>query len=224
MLHFINDIYEDHMMADIYTLQGEKSEAGIFPSYHYWRFKRYKKILVKLVHKKDKFLDIGCQEGILLSNLPDCKKYGIEIDEKFIKLAKKRNPGAEFKIGPMEKLPYKDQFFDCISCTEVIEHIDNPEQGLREISRVLKKNGFLLLSTYNHYEIFNILTRRAFIHKVTFYNHLREYNWFSIKKEISKYFEILMRTQAGSNVVTDAIFSRNNIPLGEFMIILCRKK
>ena len=49
----------------------------------------------------------------------------------------------------IEKLPFGSKSFDCVLCTEVIEHMQNPYLLLREIRRVLKTNGRLILSTPN---------------------------------------------------------------------------
>jgi ubiquinone/menaquinone biosynthesis C-methylase UbiE len=59
-----------------------------------------------------------------------------------------------------QKLPYKDEAFDLITFTEVIEHIENHRFTLSEISRVLKPGGYLILSTPN---ILNLKSRVRFL-------------------------------------------------------------
>jgi SAM-dependent methyltransferase len=51
-----------------------------------------------------------------------------------------------FAIGEM--LPLKDECFDLVLCTQVLEHVTEPEKVLNEIRRVLKKHGVLILSTH----------------------------------------------------------------------------
>jgi len=48
-----------------------------------------------------------------------------------------------------KRLPFKTGSFDAISCLEVIEHVENAERLVRELRRVLKKGGFLVISTPN---------------------------------------------------------------------------
>lgn len=50
-------------------------------------------------------------------------------------------------IGSLTELPFAAAEFDFVFCTEVLEHIENDEQALREIARVLRPAGLLLLST-----------------------------------------------------------------------------
>ena len=55
--------------------------------------------------------------------------------------------GGTDVLGSAENLPFADQVFDCIVCTEVLEHLPSPELALRECSRILKPSGLLFLST-----------------------------------------------------------------------------
>ncbi len=49
-------------------------------------------------------------------------------------------------IGSLEKCAFKDESFDAICCTQVLEHISEPEAVLKEMLRILKKEGLLLLT------------------------------------------------------------------------------
>lgn len=62
------------------------------------------------------------------------KKYAVIID-----------PTVEFTEGKGEQLPYPDDFFDQILCTNVLDHTDNDKEVLREMHRVLKGHGRGLL-------------------------------------------------------------------------------
>jgi ubiquinone/menaquinone biosynthesis C-methylase UbiE len=77
----------------------------------------------------------------------------------------------EFKQGDLNQgLPFEDTSFDYVVMLEVIEHLQNPYFVLREISRVLKKEGILLLSTPN---ILNLKSRFRFFFEGT-YDYFRE--------------------------------------------------
>jgi SAM-dependent methyltransferase len=99
-----------------------------------------------------KILDIGCGEGSLINSLnkKDKKKYfyGIDISSDNIRKCK-QFCGAKnlfFKRGKAEKLDFEDDYFDEIYCMEVLEHVDNIDKSMSEITRVLKKKGILTLS------------------------------------------------------------------------------
>ena len=55
--------------------------------------------------------------------------------------------GGTDVLSSAENLPFADQVFDCIVCTEVLEHLSAPEMALGECCRTLKPGGFLFLST-----------------------------------------------------------------------------
>lgn len=49
-------------------------------------------------------------------------------------------------IGSADSIPFPDESFDSVVCTQVFEHLENPEKSAREIYRVLKPGGYLLLT------------------------------------------------------------------------------
>lgn len=50
-------------------------------------------------------------------------------------------------VTDASKLPFDSELFDTVLCTEVLEHVQNPYETIREIARVLKPGGILILST-----------------------------------------------------------------------------
>jgi len=115
------------------------------------------------VTKESNILDIGCRTGIYLWFLK-CQGfknlYGIEVHDESVVVAGRR--GLENVVqGDAHKLPYEDNFFAAVSCTQVVEHFYSPTTVLKEIKRVLKPDGVLWIDaplegvnayneTYNH--------------------------------------------------------------------------
>lgn len=110
----------------------------------------------KAIHKGSKVLDIGCGTGGLMkflqkANLP-VDIIGTDASEAALLFCRS---GLFFNIakGEVEKLPFKDGSFEYAICIDVIYHknVNNPQQALKEISRVLKKDGelFLHVPAYN---------------------------------------------------------------------------
>lgn len=121
------------------------------------------KLAIKLI-SKIKFkncLDVGCASGYMLSQIaksyPNANYTGIDIYDKAIEYAKKTYPNINFKISSADKLPFKDSSFDLILFYETIEHVENPRECLREIKRVLKKNGTLILTMDSGNWLFRIV-------------------------------------------------------------------
>jgi len=97
-------------------------------------------------------LDLGCGPGtdaVKLAN-KGLKIYGFDLSEELLKIASKRLPKAVFSQGDMlEGLPYENEFFDGVFSKASLLHIpkDKIEIVLKEIIRVLKKNGILHIAT-----------------------------------------------------------------------------
>jgi SAM-dependent methyltransferase len=91
-------------------------------------------------------LDAGCGSGRTLEELvPYGQVRGIELDESAAEVAQDRGHG-EVVIGRLEELPYEDGTFDLITCLDVIEHTPDDRATLRELRRVCKPGGWLLVT------------------------------------------------------------------------------
>ena len=98
--------------------------------------------------------EIGCAEGQLLKHIhtafPHSQLSATDISEEEIEKARKHCSAipASFSIQNAENLlQYSDASFDLVVCCEVLEHLDNPIQGLSEIHRISKK--YVLVSVPN---------------------------------------------------------------------------
>jgi len=102
--------------------------------------------------EKAKILDIGCESGKLIiervKNIKNPEIFGVDIRQEAIISSRKLGIKA-VKSDVEKKLPYKSDFFDLISANQIIEHIVNVENFIKEMHRVLKPKGYLLLSTEN---------------------------------------------------------------------------
>lgn len=118
--------------------------------------RRIETIIEKLALKdKDRVLDCGCGDGLFLVAIREvsrCQLHGLDFDKKNLRLASQYLKGSSVKLkhGDVTKMPFGNQFFDKIYCTEVLEHVINDRKALAEIKRVLKKNGLLIVTVPNH--------------------------------------------------------------------------
>jgi ubiquinone/menaquinone biosynthesis C-methylase UbiE len=99
---------------------------------------------------EDKILEVGCGGGHVLERVRRGELHGIDLSPRMLALARRRlGNRAELKKCDAEHLDYADRFFDKVICTEVLEHTWNPSGVLREIRRVLKPDGTVILSVPN---------------------------------------------------------------------------
>ncbi|GHU03882.1 hypothetical protein FACS1894205_1170 [Alphaproteobacteria bacterium] len=106
-------------------------------------------------------LDVGCGEGLLLASLlaEGCDCYGVDVADIVIQRCNERAPGR-FRTGSVLHLPFVDNSFDTVVCTDVLEHIAPPDvpQALRELRRVSAGVVYLRISTCLDYDNFWHLT------------------------------------------------------------------
>ncbi len=100
---------------------------------------------------KGRVLDIGCAYGFMLQRFPDSfEKFGMDISDHAIAEAAKRLPHAVLKVGEAEKeFPFQKDFFDVVTCNDVLEHLEHPEKALEHMYEALKKGGILYINTPN---------------------------------------------------------------------------
>jgi ubiquinone/menaquinone biosynthesis C-methylase UbiE len=96
-----------------------------------------------------KVLDVGCSTGDFSTFLSKKIDYdGVDNDKERIDYANKNYKGT-FIYSRGENLPFKDKTFDYVILTEVLEHVPNPLELLKECNRVLKSGGKIVGSTPN---------------------------------------------------------------------------
>ena len=101
--------------------------------------------------KIDSVLDVGCGEGFTLNKLHQNrigeKLEGVDFQETAIEIGTKLHPDLKLKQGNIYGLEYKDNSFDLVMATEVLEHLKDPKKALSEIQRVSSR--YVLLSVPN---------------------------------------------------------------------------
>ncbi len=114
-------------------------------------------------------LDYGCGDGrytsILKQFFPESSIYGSDISDIGLKIAKENHPDAQYISMSDETIDFADSSFDLIISIEVLEHVKNVEKSTREIGRLLKPHGMVLITTpcANKYSLewfYNKLTNR----------------------------------------------------------------
>jgi SAM-dependent methyltransferase len=117
---------------------------------HWWYRGRRRIIRAELdrlaVPESARVLDAGCGSGRTLEELGRYGEvFGIELDPGAAEVARDRGCG-EVRIGRLEELPWEDGYFDLITCLDVIEHTPDDRATLRELRRVSRPGGFLLVT------------------------------------------------------------------------------
>jgi len=96
------------------------------------------------------FLDIGCATGMLLYyfHKRDWAVQGVEICPQSVQYGRSKRNVPIFK-GTLEQAHYAPESFSLIHFSHLIEHVTNPRTLLLEVKRILKKQGFAVITTPN---------------------------------------------------------------------------
>lgn len=109
-------------------------------------FKKFSTI-ISVTPPKSKVLDLGCGLGILMERLvkeKGCDVSGIDISNNAVECIIKK--GMKAKQGKIPPIPYQNETFDVVIATELLEHFNKPTLILKEMYRVVKKSGMVIVS------------------------------------------------------------------------------
>lgn len=178
----------------------EKHTAGV----SFWKFKWLQKLLIDNYYivllneaqslKPLSVLDAGCGEGFTLSRFEEKhighNLEGVDFLDTAIKIGKKVHPKLKLKQGDIYKLPYKDNQFDLVLCTEVLEHLEYPEKALQELKRVTKKYCILSVPNEPLFMFGNFIRGKNITRWGNDIEHINHWSSDAFKVLVSKYFKV----------------------------------
>lgn len=143
--------------------------------------KRYNELLDEFekYRQTGAMLDVGCGVGLFLAVAKQrgWEVYGTEYSEKAVSICEEK--GISMKLGKLDASAFRGKQFDIVTSFEVIEHINNPNEELTEINKLLRKGGLFYCTTPN----FNSLGRYytgAHYNIISYPEHLSYYTPYSI--------------------------------------------
>jgi ubiquinone/menaquinone biosynthesis C-methylase UbiE len=100
-------------------------------------------LIEKYSQPGDKILDVGVGLGRVMSHFPKLEKYGMDISLEYLELARKNDINVCYSL--VEDMPYKEETFDLVVATDVLEHVLDLNLSLRKMLAVLKPGGVLIV-------------------------------------------------------------------------------
>lgn len=104
-----------------------------------------------------KVLEAGCGTGLILQRVAEIADEAVGIDLSPGMLAHARNRGLKCVEGDLCKIPFDDNSFDTVYSFKVLPHVMKIKAAIKEMSRVLKPGGYLVLEFYNPYSFRGII-------------------------------------------------------------------
>ena len=94
--------------------------------------------IVAPIRPGDRVLDVGCNSGYIVQFLPrGCTAFGVDVSAELVAVAQQRL--VEAHVAPAESLPYPDKSMDVVILGEILEHVFDPVEALREAARVARR-------------------------------------------------------------------------------------
>ncbi len=114
--------------------------------------RHYVELVIRYSPPNSKILELGCGNGISsrLINQAGFDVVGTDISQLFLEEARNwQNSKLRYQVCDVLELPYEDDSFDVICSNELIEHLPDAETALKEMIRVVRKDGKVVLSGPN---------------------------------------------------------------------------
>jgi SAM-dependent methyltransferase len=147
-----------------------------------WLIDRFLRCAGEMVRGLDvgAVLDVGCAEGFVIRHLEQeeglhIHSTGVDIDYAALLRGRSISPRMCRALGDICRLPFSDEWFDLVICTEVLEHLPNPQKGLRELRRVTRRYCLLSVPHEPLFRMLNLLRAKHIQHWGNDPEHLQ--NW-----------------------------------------------
>jgi 2-polyprenyl-3-methyl-5-hydroxy-6-metoxy-1,4-benzoquinol methylase len=174
-------ISQDHLKAIEKGIENPFIKSEIWEEMENSTLFLISKYIYNVQIKSIKILDIGVGLGRILQKIKntfpekELELYGIDISIGYLSVAKTK--GIEVSCSNIEDLPYKDNFFDIIICTDVLEHVVDINASIKEVKRVLKNGGYLFIRVPNKEDLSQYLTSDY----PYYFLHLRSFDRYSLE-------------------------------------------
>ena len=115
-----------------------------------------------------RLLDVGCYDGSFLAAVrqqrPEIDAVATDYDPENLRIARQLHPDLHDRLvaASVYALPFPDASFDCVTLQEVIEHLEGAAQAVKELNRVLRQDGTLVITTPNAYHWRDITSHARF--------------------------------------------------------------
>lgn len=138
-------------------------------------------------------MDAGCGEGfidnILLENIGDISIKGLEYTKEALHIAKEMNPQVEYIQGDICDMPFDDNSVDIVICTEVLEHLKQPEKAVGELLRVAKKCVLITVPNEPWFCMGNLAALKNVSRLGNPIDHINHWTYRQFKKFVCSQFE-----------------------------------
>lgn len=175
---------------------------------NHWWFVAKRKFLITVLQKffnkhtveQKNILDVGCGTGANMDFLKQkgFQVKGIDMSEEALKFCKEK--GLDVQLGLAGNIPFRENNFDIVIACDVLEHIKNDVEAIKEIARVLKKNGLFIATVPAHQFLWSYHDEAL--------HHIRRYSKRYFKNTVEGCFDIKLISWTYSSILVPSIIGR----------------
>jgi ubiquinone/menaquinone biosynthesis C-methylase UbiE len=194
--------FDYHSVAGDYQYRALQSGHPMQRFWHRGKLLMIDQLIRPHLQTGSRLLEIGCGAGNLLLQAAVAGSYPVALDLSMQALTFVQTRLKETRSTPEtpsgftctqavgESLPFRDGSFDCVLLSEVIEHLEVPQNSIREAVRVLCPGGRLLITTPNYRSFWPIMEwavdRMNMAPKMAGEQHISRFDPFSLKKLLTE--------------------------------------
>lgn len=142
----------------------------------------------------DSILDVGCGEGFTLERIRVAgiarTLEGIEVRSDAIEIGRALYPELTLRQGSIYELPYADASFDTVLCSEVLEHLEHPEEALAELTRVARRHCIISVPNEPFFQLANFLRGKNLARWGNDIEHLQHWTTKGIANLVGRFCKI----------------------------------
>ena len=156
----------------------------------------YLRNITDLVHRAAprRLIDVGCGEGVVLRhldrNLTNVVAVGLDIDGTGLRVAQSQN-SVSLVQGSVYSLPFATASADLVLCCEVLEHLEQPEQALVELSRVTRQWVLLSVPHEPIWRMSNMARLKYLRHFGNTMGHIQHWTRWGFLRMVRRHLEIV---------------------------------
>jgi SAM-dependent methyltransferase len=128
---------------------------------HAAMLRRLTRLFFRHIPRGGRVLDAGCGRSLFTEIRPDWPFtiVAADVDHPLLLSRQQEFPEVRWAVADAHPLPFRDRAFDALFAGELIEHLADPREGVREFARVLRAGGTLVLTTPNRRRLANVVDR-----------------------------------------------------------------
>lgn len=188
--------------------------------------------MLPYLKKAGHILDLGCGNGRFVRFLQQekltCHYLGVDNSRELIKIAQKKHPNHHFVQGDQLKIPAEDETTDLVLSIRAFHHLPSQKtrnRALQEIRRVLSKNGTIIISVWNLWQIkyWKQLAAAFALCIFTLGSYAFNDTFIPWKKKEKRYYHAFTKHELRQLLIKNNFTILDLIQVGKDIIIIAKK-